>query len=453
MLRSADMNYRNTFFYALTQVVGVTALLGWLAYTVQYSGLDVSIARHFYDAGSRSFLWQNGFVPQTLGHIFVWGLLLASVVFTGAAALLSFRVASLQPARAVFWSALVVFCLIPLLVSALHDYTALPRPLALTLFGGYVRIPDGFWVSSGVPAGGALPSNYAAVGYSLFTLYFAGWALNRPRLRWCGLALGLAAGVLLSALQMAQGAHFFSQTLWSAALVWLVCSMVFYPLIVTRHRRNPSAYADYTVDDIWTHLSLVQVRRRRTLTVYGVLLVCLLPFLASTWGAGSWVHQTVEWLGLALIFMAMLGRCWCILYLGGHKGSDLIRQGPYSISRNPLYLFSMLAVTGIGAQSGSIVFGPILALFVYAVFNNVIDEEERLLRKVFGPQFDEYCAKVPRFGPRLAHWQADDELAISVSGLWNTVRDALPYFLALPLFELIELCQTSGWLPVLIRLP
>jgi hypothetical protein len=113
----------------------------------------------------------------------------------------------------------------------------------------------------------------------------------------------------------------------------------------------------------------------------------------------------------------------------------------------------MLAVTGIGAQSGSIVLGPILALFVYAVFNNVIDEEERLLRKVFGPQFDEYCSQVPRFGPRFKHWKTDDSLLISMSGLGNTMRDALPYFLALPLFELIELGQSSGWLPVLIRLP
>src|SRR3546814_11871276 len=79
------------------------------------------------------------------------------------------------------------------------------------------------------------------------------------------------------------------------------------------------------------------------------------------------------------------------MYWGGHKGAELIDQGPYSISRNPLYLFSMLAVAGIGAQSGSLLLGPILALFVYAVFNNVIDEEERLLRKVFGQAYIDYC--------------------------------------------------------------
>src|SRR3546814_15580461 len=94
------------------------------------------------------------------------------------------------------------------------------------------------------------------------------------------------------------------------------------------------------------------------------------------------------------------------MYWGGHKGAELIDQGPYSISRNPLYLFSMMAVAGIGAQSGSLLLGPILALFVYAVFNNVIDEEERLLRKVFGRDYADYCARVPRFGPRLSAWKS-----------------------------------------------
>src|SRR3546814_736309 len=113
----------------------------------------------------------------------------------------------------------------------------------------------------------------------------------------------------------------------------------------------------------------------------------------------------------------------------------------------------MLAVAGIGAQSGSLLLGPILALFVYAVFNNVIDEEERLLRKVFGQDYIDYCARVPRFGPKFSTWKSQEQLLISVSGLGRTIRDAAPYLLALPLFELIEWGQAQGWFPVLVRLP
>lgn len=223
-------------------------------------------------------------------------------------------------------------------------------------------------------------------------------------------------------------------------------------LLPARYRKPLGVDDDYSVDEVWRHLSKVQVRRRNMLTIYGILLVCVLPFLASSWADASPMHQGVEWVGLGLIVAAIMGRCWCMLYLGGNKGANLIDQGPYSISRNPLYIFSIMAVAGIGAQSGSIVLSLVLALFVYAVFNNVIDEEERLLRKVFGPHYAEYCVRVPRLFPRFGLWKSDDQVMFSVSGLWNTVRDAAPYLLALPLFELIEWGQSAGWLPVLVRL-
>lgn len=451
MPQATDMYYRNSFFYVLTQIIGVSLLLGWLAYRIEYSSLDMAVAARFFDAATHTFPLRHEGLIAAVSDLVVWVLAPLLVAATGVAALRARRKSA--TCRAVLWTLFAVFLLAPTLVWALKHGTALPRPFNLTLFGGLEQLPQSFWALGGVPSGGALPSNHAVVGYSLFGLYFAGWALNWPRLRWCGLALAVAAGLLFGFLRISQGAHFLSQTVWSAALAWLLCSLLFYPLIVTRHRKASTDTADYTLDEIWKHLSIVQVRRRNTLTAYGVLFVCLLPFLASSWPGDSWVHQTVEWVGLALILVALLGRCWCMLYLGGRKGAELIDQGPYSISRNPLYWFSMAAVVGIGAQSGSVLLGPILALFVYAVFNNVIDEEERLLRKVFGAKFSEYCRRVPRFGPRFSNWTGPDELTISVSGLWNTVRDASPYFLAVPLFELIEWAQSSGWFPVLMHLP
>ncbi|MEO6960154.1 MAG: methyltransferase [Burkholderiaceae bacterium] len=416
------MNYRDPLFYLLTQVVGITALLSWLAYRIQYSGLDMAISGYFHDPARYTVLLRQGPALEAAGRFLLWMLPLTAAVLSGAAAVFGARFKASRPARGVLWTLLAVFCLVPLALAGLRHYTVLS--------GGY-----------------------AASGYVLFGLYFAGWALDQARLRWWGLLVAVLAGGILGGLFVLQDPHFASQTIWSAALAWLACSLFFYPLIVTRQREGLADISRYTLGEIWANLAKVQVRRRNTLTAYGVLFVCLLPFISSTWPSRSWMHLSVEWIGLAFILAAVLGRCWCILYLGGHKGATLIQQGPYSISRNPLYLFSMLAVTGIGAQSGSIALGPILALFVYAVFNNVIDEEERLLRKVFGPQFDDYCSKVPRFGPRFKHWKVDDSLLISVSGLGNTLRDALPYFLAVPLFELIRLAQSSGWAPILIRLP
>jgi membrane-associated PAP2 superfamily phosphatase len=99
------------------------------------------------------------------------------------------------------------------------------------MFGGYANYPLHFWASSRREAGGALPSSHAGAGYALLSLYFAGWAMGRPSWRWGGLALGIAAGLVFSIVRIMQGAHFFSQTVWSACIMWFIASLLFYRLI------------------------------------------------------------------------------------------------------------------------------------------------------------------------------------------------------------------------------
>jgi protein-S-isoprenylcysteine O-methyltransferase Ste14 len=203
---------------------------------------------------------------------------------------------------------------------------------------------------------------------------------------------------------------------------------------------------------VWARRAHAQVLRLRALTVLGVLAVAVLPWVGSAWPASGWVNQGLEWLGLALILTAILGRCFCMLYLGGRKGADLVAEGPYSVSRNPLYVFSILAVMGIGLQTGSLVVGFVLALAAFAVFHWIVVEEERMLRAAFGARFDAYCVRVPRFWPRPSVWRSPRHVMVDLGGVWKTARDALPYFLAVPLFEAIEAIQAAGWVHVWVRL-
>ena len=217
---------------------------------------------------------------------------------------------------------------------------------------------------------------------------------------------------------------------------------------------NPDAAraADPGVDAVWPRLARAQVLRLRALTVLGVLTVLTLPWVASSWPEAGWVNQGIEWLGVAMIIVAVLGRCGCMLYLGGRKGADLVAQGPYSVSRNPLYVFSMLAVGGIGLQTGSLVMGVVLAALAFVVFRWIVSEEEQLLQVAFGASFDAYCAQVPRFWPRFSLWQSPRQAMVDLHGVWKTLRDALPYFLAIPVFEAVEFAQQSGWVHVHVRL-
>ena len=87
----------------------------------------------------------------------------------------------------------------------------------------------------------------------------------------------------------------------------------------------------------------------------------------------------------------------------GHlrKDQELATRGPYSYTRNPLYLGSALLALGfiIGGHSlwGGLLVAAYFAVFYYAAIRN----EEAGLREVFGSAFEFYAARVPVFFPRL----------------------------------------------------
>ena len=165
------------------------------------------------------------------------------------------------------------------------------------------------------------------------------------------------------------------------------------------------------------------------------------------------MHESIEALGLAFIGIAVIGRAWCTLYIGGRKAQEVVRTGPYSVSRNPLYMFSFLATFGAGMQAGSVIFGLALTLISLLIFRVVIGREEDVLEQRFGADFVAYCREVPRFGPRLRTWREADYLSANPTLFWRTVGDGALFFLSIPLMEALELIQEAFGLPVLLYVP
>lgn len=224
--------------YLLTHVVGVTLILACLACWVQTTGLDLRLARMLFDPALDDFPLHGSRWLELLGHRMVLALPIGVGLAAAGVAAASFRIPAWRRWRGTALAVAATCLTGQLLINQLKHHTTLPRPYDLETLGGYTPYPAHWWTWTRARAGGALPSGHAGAGYALLSLYFAGWALGKPAWRWGGLAVGVAAGLGFSAVRILQGAHFLSQTIWSAALMWLLAAAFFHPVIVGAARRR-----------------------------------------------------------------------------------------------------------------------------------------------------------------------------------------------------------------------
>ena len=197
----------------------------------------------------------------------------------------------------------------------------------------------------------------------------------------------------------------------------------------------------------------VQTIRKIVLYALVALGVFIFAVSNSIHPSGGPIHEMIEWGGIVLIVICILGRTWSSLYIGGRKIEEVVQTGPYSVTRNPLYFFSFLGAAGVGAQVGSVVLALICALLAYVVFYVVVQREEDVLSARYGQSYSDYLARVPRFIPNPSLWRDEPTLTIRPPRVLMTFADALVFLLAVPIAELFEYLQGSGVIPVLLRLP
>ena len=199
-------------------------------------------------------------------------------------------------------------------------------------------------------------------------------------------------------------------------------------------------------------LQRVQRVRKAVMLVGIVAVVAVAVLTSSAWGEGEF-HEAVEAVGLGLIAVCIVGRAWCSLYIGGRKKAEVVDRGPYSVSRNPLYVFSFLGAFGVGAQTGSVSLAALFLAVTVLVFWFTVLREEAWLSEAFGTAYAAYVARTPRFGPDFSKWRDEGLLEVRPRFFLTTLRDGLVFLLAVPLFESIDRLQAIGWLAPLLRLP
>jgi protein-S-isoprenylcysteine O-methyltransferase Ste14 len=103
-------------------------------------------------------------------------------------------------------------------------------------------------------------------------------------------------------------------------------------------------------------------------------------------------------IGLLMVLFGVAIRSWAAGVI--HKCEQLATKGPYSISRHPLYLGSLLIAIGfctILADEENIFIVPIMFLLLYIP---TILKEERELREKFTTQWEKYSKNTSFFFPK-----------------------------------------------------
>jgi protein-S-isoprenylcysteine O-methyltransferase Ste14 len=185
----------------------------------------------------------------------------------------------------------------------------------------------------------------------------------------------------------------------------------------------------------------VPVNQKHRILVIRVVFLAVLPlilFVQPSLPIGSFQHEAIEAVGLMLLLVGVLGRLWSILYVGSVKNQSLMRSGPYSMTRNPLYFFSTLGMTGIGLMLGAVFFAVLLGGLTLVILHVAARREAAFLRATFGDDYIAYERQVPFFwpNPRLYHTSAN--VTFDSRALRNTLLDALGFLVAIPIVELID---------------
>jgi protein-S-isoprenylcysteine O-methyltransferase Ste14 len=140
---------------------------------------------------------------------------------------------------------------------------------------------------------------------------------------------------------------------------------------------------------------------------YGICFLFHRTYFSPLLPREPWTEIPIAILVMALTFASVwfcfaaaraLGRQWA-LTARVIEGHELIREGPYAVVRNPIYLamLGMLLASGLAVSIWPAI---VAAIAIFAVGTAIrIRTEENLLRDNFGSQFEEYARAVPTFLP------------------------------------------------------
>lgn len=173
----------------------------------------------------------------------------------------------------------------------------------------------------------------------------------------------------------------------------------------------------------------------------------------SSWGEDSPIGLTLLVLGYALTGVGTIGRVWCLSYIAGHKTTDLVTAGPYSLCRNPLYLFSVLGAVGVGLGSSTLTFPLLVMVGFVAYYPSMLKAEANTLAGIHGDAYQAYRQTTPALLPSFKHFRESNEQLIQSRAFRRGLFDTFWFFAALALMHVFAELHHSGNMPAWYALP
>lgn len=102
--------------------------------------------------------------------------------------------------------------------------------------------------------------------------------------------------------------------------------------------------------------------------------------------------------GLAIMGLALVGMVRArTTFIPRRDPAALVTGGLFGITRNPIYLADAMILAGAILWWGALLALPLVPLFMVWITRRYILDEEARLRAAFGPDYEAWAARVPRW--------------------------------------------------------
>ncbi len=192
----------------------------------------------------------------------------------------------------------------------------------------------------------------------------------------------------------------------------------------------------------------INISRLSFLIVFALILLT-----APVWEQPGALDFFMKYLGYVFVVIAVFGRLWSSLFICGYKSKKVVQDGPYSMTRNPLYVFSFVGAVGLGLGTGSLLIITLIIIFFVVVYARTILHEEEKLEELLGIKYLQYKANTPRFFPDLTLYRNVPQYTVNVPVFENAFKDAIWFFLVFGALQIINNLHQYEILPVLFRVP